>query len=244
MGTSEKFCLKWNDFQQNVSKTFSQLRQQTELFDVTLVSSDQEQVSSHRLVLSACSEFFKNIFYSNTHSHPLLYLDGLDSAEVNLMLDYVYNGEVKIYQECLDRFLEIANKFKLDGLLATEDAVTFPKDSNPSKILKEDPNDFYHSTEIENIGEKNETVKDRPMKVMNQSFEANNSEIDSKFDELVLRENNTWRCTVCEKTSNSKFNIKRHLEIHLSGLSYDCHICGKNLRSSNALQLHKSRTHK
>ena len=140
------------------------LRQESGLFDVTLVSSDQKQVSSHRLVLSACSEFFKNIFYSNTHSHPLLYLDGVDSAEVNLMLDYVYNGEVKIYQEFLDRFLEIANKFKLYGLLATEDAVTFPKDSNPSKILKEDPNDFYHSTGIENIGEKNEIVKDRPMK--------------------------------------------------------------------------------
>ena len=243
MGTSEKFCLKWNDFQQNVSKTFSQLRQQTELFDVTLVSSDQKQVSAHRLVLSACSEFFKNIFYSNTHSHPLLYLDGVDSAEVNLLLDYVYNGEVKIYQEFLDRFLEIANKFKLDGLLATGDV-----DSKPSEIFKQDPNEFYH-TDLETIGRKNfnihdENVKDRSMKVMNQSFEANNSEIDSKFDELVLRENNTWRCTVCEKTSNSKFNIKRHLEIHLSGLSYDCHICGKNLRSSNALQLHKSRMHK
>ena len=34
MSTSEKFCLKWNDFQQNVCKTFLQLRQQTELFDV------------------------------------------------------------------------------------------------------------------------------------------------------------------------------------------------------------------
>ena len=243
MGTSEKFCLKWNDFQQNVSKTFSQLRQQTELFDVTLVSSDQKQVSAHRLILSACSEFFKNIFYSNTHTHPLLYLDGVDSAEVNLLLDYVYNGEVKIYQEFLDRFLEIANKFKLDGLLATGDV-----DSKPSEIIKQDPNEFYH-TDLETIGRKNdnihdENVKDRSMKVMNQSFEANNSEIDSKFDELVLRENNTWRCTVCEKTSNSKFNIKRHLEIHLSGLSYDCHICGKNLRSSNALQLHKSRMHK
>ena len=83
--SSEKFCLKWNDFQQNVSKTFSQLRQQTGLFDVTLVSSNQRQVSAHRLVLSACSDFFKNIFHRITHSHPLLYLDGVDHGEINLM---------------------------------------------------------------------------------------------------------------------------------------------------------------
>ena len=248
MGTSEKFCLKWNDFQQNVSKTFSQLRQQTGLFDVTLVGSDQKQVSSHRLVLSACSDFFKNIFHSNTHSHPLLYLDGVDSAEINLMLDYIYQGEVSIYQEYLDRFLEIANKFKLDGLLATENAAISPKDSCPSEILKDDANEFYH-TDFESIGENNddihyENTKESTMKVVNQSFEANNSEIDSKFEELVVKENNTWRCTVCEKTSNARFNIKRHLEIHLSGLSYDCHLCGKNFRSSNSLNFHKSTKHK
>ena len=118
MGSSDKFSLKWNDFEKNVSKSFSQLRQETGLFDVTLVSSDQQQVSAHRLVLSACSDFFKTIFHSNTHSHPLLYLDGVDNREINLMLDYIYQGEVQIYQENLDRFLQIAEKFKLDGLLA------------------------------------------------------------------------------------------------------------------------------
>ena len=242
MGTSEKFCLKWNDFQQNVSKTFSQLRQQTELFDVTLVSSDQKPVSAHRLILSACSEFFKNIFYSNTHTHPLLYLDGVNFAEVNLMLDYVYYGEVKVYQEYLDRFLEVANKFKLDGLLATETDVTFPQD--PKEIFKEDPREFY--TDIESINETKDflhssNIQVRTVNVMKQSIKANNSEIESKFEELIVRENNTWRCTVCQMISNSKFNIKRHLETHLSGLSYDCHKCGKNFRSSKALDNHNYR---
>ena len=122
MQSSEKFCLKWNDFEKNVSKSFSQLRQQSGLFDVTLVSSDQKQVSAHRLVLSACSDFFQTIFHSNIHSHPLLYLDGVDSTEISQMLDYIYQGEVQIYQEALDRFLEIAQKFQLDGLMAEADS--------------------------------------------------------------------------------------------------------------------------
>ena len=117
MSLSDKFCLRWNEFQNNVSKSFSQLRRDTSLVDVTLVSRDQQQISAHRMVMSMCSGFFKNIFCNNPHSHPLLYLDGIDSHELQLILDYMYHGEVKIFHEHLDRFLDIAQKFKLEGLL-------------------------------------------------------------------------------------------------------------------------------
>ena len=36
------------------------------------------------------------------------------------VIDYIYQGEVQIYQECLDRFLLIAQRFKLNGLLANQ----------------------------------------------------------------------------------------------------------------------------
>ena len=85
MNLSDKFCLKWNEFQKNVSNSFSQLRRDTSLVDVTLVSRDQQQISAHRLVMSMCSDFFKNIFCNNSHSHLLLYLDGIDSHELQLM---------------------------------------------------------------------------------------------------------------------------------------------------------------
>ena len=36
----EKFNLKWNDFQPNISASFKKLRNQSEFHDVTLVSND------------------------------------------------------------------------------------------------------------------------------------------------------------------------------------------------------------
>ena len=57
----EKFCLKWNAFQRNLAKTFSSLRQEEHLFDVTLVSDDEQHIAAHKLVLTASSELFKNI---------------------------------------------------------------------------------------------------------------------------------------------------------------------------------------
>ena len=53
----EKFDLKWNDFHSNVSKSFGLFRKEDYLHDVTLVSDDYKQVTAHKLVLSACSEY-------------------------------------------------------------------------------------------------------------------------------------------------------------------------------------------
>ena len=36
----EKFCLKWNDFQTNVTNSFKRLKDEKDFFDVTLVWSD------------------------------------------------------------------------------------------------------------------------------------------------------------------------------------------------------------
>ena len=240
--SSEKFCLKWNDFQENVTKSFSQMRQQSGLFDVTLVSSDQKQVSAHRLVLSACSDFFKNIFNNNnSHSHPLLYLDCVDSGEINLMLDYIYQGEVQIYQDHLDRFLEVAKKFKLDGLMAEVEGKTEPNCEESGQDIE-----LYHEEMVEPAYQTptmKTKVQDRSVKIFNESFEASNLEVENKFLELVVKENDTYRCTVCEKTISHKTKMRLHLETHLTGLSYDCPSCGKNFRSRNVLNQHVTHKH-
>ena len=72
-------------------------------------------------------------------------------------------------------------------------------------------------------------------------------ELDAKILSLMEKvENgiNSWRCSVCVKTSKTKRDIKRHIETHLDGLSYKCYQCGKVSMSSNGLQAHISKDHK
>ena len=57
---SEKFCLKWNDYESNLSKSFDEIRKEKDFFDVTLVCEDI-QIEAHKLILGACSTFFKNV---------------------------------------------------------------------------------------------------------------------------------------------------------------------------------------
>jgi len=131
----DKFSLKWNDFQTNLASSFSKLRKERDFFDVTLVSDDEVHVSSHKVVLSASSDFFKNILRKSSHSSPLIYLSGVKSKELNFVMDYIYNGEVQIFQNDLDTFLDIAQKLKIDGLIAGSQ--TTEKQENINNLSKE-----------------------------------------------------------------------------------------------------------
>ena len=147
---SEKFCLKWNDFQTNVSKSFSDLRNEEYLHDVTLVCDDNSQVSAHKLVLSACSEYFKTIFRNNGHQNPLICLEGVSSPELRNILDYMYNGEANIFQENLDNFLSLAQRLKILGLLQNDQGDPH-EDFTPDQVTKTDQEETAGNFFVENL---------------------------------------------------------------------------------------------
>ena len=58
MQNSEKLCLKWNDFQENLNLAFGVLRNDKELSDVTLACEDGTQIETHKVILASASPFF------------------------------------------------------------------------------------------------------------------------------------------------------------------------------------------
>ena len=73
----EKFCLRWNDFETNISTAFKELKDDKDFFDITLACAGERQVQAHKVILSACSPFFKSILKTHNHQHPLVYLKGV-----------------------------------------------------------------------------------------------------------------------------------------------------------------------
>jgi len=113
--SSEKFCLRWNDFESNISVAFRELRDDKDFFDVTL-ACDDEQIQAHKVILSACSPFFRNILRRNAHQHPLLYLKGVKYTDLQSVLNFMYHGEVNVAQEELNSFLAVAEDLRVKGL--------------------------------------------------------------------------------------------------------------------------------
>ena len=131
---NEKFCLRWNDFESNISVAFRELREDKDFFDVTL-ACDDEQIQAHKVILSACSPFFRTVLRRNPHAHPLLYLRGVRFSDLQSVLNFMYHGEVNVAQEELNSFLMVAEELRVKGLTQTqgEGAKATPPASMPSR---------------------------------------------------------------------------------------------------------------
>ena len=119
-GGAENFCLKWQHFEANLSSAFQELRTEAEFFDVTLVCGDGQQIEAHKVVLSACSVFFRDLLRKYKHPQPLLFLKGVKYSEILSILNFMYEGEVTVVQEDLNSFLSIAEELKVKGLTKQE----------------------------------------------------------------------------------------------------------------------------
>lgn len=261
---TEKFNLKWNDFNTNTSRAFGLLRTDKSLQDVTLVGEDNHQVAAHKLILSACSDYFRNIFRNNMHSHPLLCLEGITSADLDNIMDYVYHGEVKIFQEDLDRFLAIAERFKLQGLLSDqeshEEEINNPQQHHvpaaprirgrpASNQIKREEKSVIEETFTNNASTHDPDTSSREMAVAEPAKIKISGDEKRVLEEKINRnvekaENGLFKCLLCGKEAKQKIQIQYHIEgIHMEGLSLPCSICERTFRSKNAFTIHKFREH-
>ena len=241
----DKFNLKWNDFWASVSQTFSSLRKEKELCDVTLVSDDEVQVPAHKLILSASSSFFKSIFKNNTHPHTLIYLSGVDSTNLEFLLDYIYQGEVQIFQEQLDAFIDVAEKFKVSGLISTENEKSNMKnnfqDLDYTKILmKEDDSD----NENLNVERRMKAYNAENCKVVYTVDSETELDIKSKVKELIVKNDGQYTCKACGKLVKDSRNMRKHAETHIDGISYECNICDKRFRTKDSFKSHNYKNHR
>jgi len=98
---------------------FREIREEKDFFDCTL-SVGTRQIQAHKLILSACSPFFRSILRQNPHQHPLLYLKGVEFTDLQSVLNFMYHGEVNVAQEELNSFLAVAEDLQVKGLTQGE----------------------------------------------------------------------------------------------------------------------------
>ena len=201
---------------------------------------------THKLVLSACSSFFKNIFKRNSHSHPLLYLGGVSFDNLEFILDYIYQGEVLILQEQLDDFLETAKTLNITGLIGDDNYDDQPTLSEPKQQFETKPGRVQ--TEPVHVVEslKNEKVEGWNFKsrIVEKIEIQNPADIKEKIKELTEKVDGGFQCKSCGKITMNKTNHKRHVETHLEGLSFPCEFCDKVFRYSNSRNIHIHKHHK
>ena len=99
---------------------------------------------------------------------------------------------------------------------------------------------FMETTMVKNIKTKAEGERSYTVAIDGQD----ESEVQSKINEILTKSNGIITCTACGKSGAHPGNMRRHVQIHIEGMSYPCQICNKSFRSKNSLQYHVGFYHK
>jgi len=258
MAASEKFCLRWNDFESNISVAFRELREEKDFFDVTLACEDS-QVQAHKVILSACSPFFRSVLRRNPHQHPLLYLKGVKYQEILSVLNFMYMGEVNVAQEELNSFLAVAEELRVKGLTQNNseaakppreapprDPVPPPKRPRPPPPAPSPARQVYQQEEDE-VQEVEVPVKSEPREQMGGSYqEAQESAVAledgyqeeygeyAQYEETYDGIDPNTGLPMADGNKEGEYLIRSKMARHpsLPG-KWNCLVCGHTAKSTN-----------
>jgi len=118
----QQFCLRWNDFQTNMVASFKHLRDEKSFTDVT-IACDGQSTKAHKMILSACSPYFKALLEENPAKHPIIILKDVPFQHLTAILEFMYAGEVNVAQDQLPQFLKTAERLKVKGLAEAPQSV-------------------------------------------------------------------------------------------------------------------------
>ncbi|ROT72198.1 hypothetical protein C7M84_009441 [Penaeus vannamei] len=115
MGEPRRCWLRWHNYSDSVTSALESLRYDEDFLDVT-VACEGRTIRAHKLVLSACSAYFRKVLKDHPCDHPIIILDGLGWREVVALLHFMYCGEVVVEEEELPNLLSAASNLSVTGL--------------------------------------------------------------------------------------------------------------------------------
>ncbi|KAF2905924.1 hypothetical protein ILUMI_00253 [Ignelater luminosus] len=165
----DQFCLKWNNFQSSIVTAFGSLQSTEDLADVTL-TCEGISIKAHKIILSACSPYFRAVFKENPCPHPIVILKDVLHSDLLAVLNFMYHGEVLIAQDKLVSFLQTAEALQVSGLVATAALQDLPVKltPNPTKLCSK-PAKLCKIAEVSENAQKRVKVTSKPKVIKSQS---------------------------------------------------------------------------
>jgi len=256
----EKYLLRWNEFEQNLGQVFKRYRSEKIFYDITLVCGLQGEdvLQAHKVVLSASSTFFESVLRTNVHSHPLVYLKGVRTKDLESILDYIYHGETNVALSDLDAFLEVATDLKIKGLMSPKDtpeSLTSP----PCKMARRSEPSYQPPAPTPSIGMQGyrDTAPSTEMQGYRDTAPGTEMQsIEEEEESLNTSGGSGYDCREQEDTNYSFLNknkfedVKRLTDQYLArqddgqgGVIWCCTCCGKTGRMKHHVREHVESNH-
>ncbi|KAL0124994.1 hypothetical protein PUN28_004259 [Cardiocondyla obscurior] len=248
MGSSQQFSLRWNNYLKHITCAFDTLRTDEDLVDVTL-SCEGKRIRAHKMLLSACSTYFRDLFKENPCQHPVIIFRNVKFDDLAALVDFMYQGEVNVVQEQLASFLTTAELLAVQGLTdgtgkddnLIEDDIEIPNEpevqlqntsgkSMDNKIHKSPSSPMPYHTELQPEVPPNKRRKIRESTSV--GAEKNSTGINAKDCDGKMSENQTGTGSdpveIIPLMPNLKLEMPEYLEQDGSSCSYEDQSIGEN----------------
>jgi len=254
----------------NLTSSWKGFQFDKEFYDVTLFC-DEGSIQAHKFVISSSSKLFKNLLKNNSNEHQIIYMSGVEHKHLKNLIQYMYQGNVRIPEDDLDKFLHLAEDLQIAGLSEENKHVEIKIECNnePSsntKYHKEESVDIINDTidtkENSSVSELNLYFEDKDDTESDntKSFRKSDSQHKKRLKKIhkLVRQNDSSSksdkddvksdiektpCELCGKLYNKR-RMRRHNLIH-NNLKYPCDQCNtKPYSDPSSLTKHKKAIHK
>ena len=206
-----------------------------EFTDVTLVTDDKQQMRAHRNILSACSQVFKNILQMDfDKTNPVIYLRGIQHAEMESILQFIYLGNTRIHEERLNEFFMVSKNLEIKQLLmAINDQTSSGEASNEHEtnvVEDKDPAQIFINN-FSNVEQQTQTST-RQIKRNNVAEKG-----------VLISEENTYSCNQCDQQFTHQNILTHHIKFIHEGFKYACKQCDYQSKRPSDLAVHIQSIH-
>jgi len=243
---SENFCLKWNDHHSVFFSNIESLCEKSFLTDVVL-SAGGQMYPAHKLVLCICSTYFQELFFKTQNpamqfNNTIIYLKDVDPIHLQLLLSYMYRGEVDVSENLLTDFLKTASGLRVRGLTGSDTRNT-PAPDAPGlkrKLTHPPAATDYKRREIdyETVAKQDEIVIDENPTIL---------EIKEERDEPSSTWNSAQNGENIQNVQNLEYPLamsKRHWKTHTGAEHYKCNVCSRTFSLRYSCTRHIKTVHR
>lgn len=247
--------VSYDEFHENIGSSLLALQKCSTLVDVSLACQDG-QVSAHRVILAASSQFFQSVLNEVSSKDLVIYLKGVKVKYLTYLIEFIYNGNVDVPPNDLHKFLELGQELKVKGLAKKNNKLKHHKDvQNNLKCETPEIQTVLKELESETIPQEPfDPLQDEAIYYEDYNNSFANFQLDPELGDIATVRERLLDPSTTLTFSQDKLDQSRFLSHLLSimqktslkgpkGFQWSCLVCGKVYPQRNHLQEHVESKH-
>ena len=235
MQQEEQYTLTWQNYSDHLRDNLREMMLSGEFTDVTLVTDDKQQMRAHRNILSACSQVFKNILQMDfDKTNPVIYLRGIQHAEMESILQFIYLGNTRIHEERMNEFFMVSKNLEIKQLLmAINDQTSSDEASNghETNVVEDKDHAQTFINNFSNVEQQTQT----------STRQINRNNVAEK--RMLISEENKYTCNQCDQQFTQQNILTHHIKFIHEGFKYTCKQCDYQSEKPSNLAVHIQSIH-